>query len=186
MTWPALKRSYSPGEFMVYVDALSPSSLQWAKRIVVHNTWNPTQALHVPGRDTRADVTLQGLENYYRNPPPKGQGWSGGPHLFVDRGAIWTFNPLTDPGVHSPSWNADSWGVETFGDWDLEEVPADLLETLVSALATLHRAANLDPAALLFHFEDPLTTHKHCPGKNLDKADLIRRIQTRLSPIVQP
>jgi len=169
-------RSFTAAAFAEYVGELSFPD--WAPSfVVVHNTYSPTLANwhDVPGASR-----MRGLENYYRDI----QKWSAGPHLFVAADFIWAFTPLITPGVHSPSWNANSWGVETTGDWDTETPPPALMENLVSALAALHEAAGIDPATLRFHREDPLTTHKHCPGANLDKADLIGRIQTRLSPLV--
>jgi len=53
-------------------------------------------------------------------------------------------------------------------------------ENTVAALATLHAWIGLDPCTLRFHKEDPKTTHRECPGKNVDKNDLIRRVQERL------
>jgi len=49
----------------------------------------------------------------------------------------------------------------------------------VFALATLHTALSLDPQTLRFHKEDPRTTHD-CPGKNVDKANMIARIEAAM------
>ena len=128
--------------------------------VVLHNTQVPRLAdwHSVPG-----DQRMRGLERYYRDQ----LGWSGGPHLFVADDQIWLFTPLTMPGVHSPSWNAISWGVEVVGDYDQEALPAPVRANVVSALATLHAAAGLDPQSLRLHKQDPKTTHTFCPGHNL-------------------
>jgi hypothetical protein len=51
----------------------------------------------------------------------------------------------------------------------------------VSALATLHALAGLDPAALRLHREDPKTTHRGCPGAKVSKADVIGRVQEEMA-----
>src|SRR5712692_11270909 len=43
------------------------------------------------------------------------------PHLFVADDLIWVFTPLTVSGVHSPSWNSITWGVEMVGNFDTED-----------------------------------------------------------------
>jgi hypothetical protein len=48
-------------------------------------------------------------------------------------------------------------------------------------LTSLHTLVGLDPHSLHFHKEDPATTHKDCPGRNVDKADIIQAIVSRLS-----
>ena len=72
--------------------------------VVLHNTAAPklSQWHSVSGQQRMAD-----LENFYKNQ----QHWSAGPHLFVADDLIWVFTPLNTPGVHSPSWNAISWGL---------------------------------------------------------------------------
>lgn len=54
-------------------------------------------------------------------------------------------------------------------------------ENAVDALAILHRWRGLDPTTLRFHKEDPKTTHKECPGKHVDKRDMIDRITARMA-----
>ena len=49
----------------------------------------------------------------------------------------------------------------------------------VFALATLHTALSLDPEELRFHKEDKKTTHD-CPGANVDKDDMIARIEAAM------
>lgn len=61
---------------------------------------------------------MQNLQSYYRDT----MKWSGGPHLFVADDLVWAFTPLTVPGVHSPSWNNVSWGVELVGDYSTEQI----------------------------------------------------------------
>jgi hypothetical protein len=140
--------------------------------IVVHNTAEPTFAEwhHVSG-----DARMHALANYYRYD----QKWSAGPHLFVADDLIWTFTPLNVPGVHSPSWNAISWGVELVGDYSVEPFGDDVKANGLAALASLHRLAGWTEPRIRLHKEDPKTTH-NCPGRNVVKAELEAGIQTLL------
>ena len=142
--------------------------------VVLHNTFIPrfSEWHSVPGAQR-----MKGLEHFYRDI----QGWSAGPHLFVADDLIWAFTPLNTSGVHSPSWNAISWGVELVGDYATEQLPPALQENAVTALAVLHAAVGLDPNSLRLHKEDPKTTHKGCPGANIVKADVIQWITDRMA-----
>jgi hypothetical protein len=51
----------------------------------------------------------------------------------------------------------------------------------VTALAGLQALAGLNPNSLHLHREDPLTTHKQCPGDNVVKADLIQQIADQMA-----
>jgi hypothetical protein len=164
-------KGFNADDFATYVAGLSFDA--WRPSFVVlHNTAVPTFAQwHSVSGDTR----MQGLQGYYRDT----QKWSGGPHLFVADDLIWVFTPLTVPGVHSPSWNAISWGVELVGDYATEQICAPLKANAISALATLHGALGIDPSTLRLHREDPLTTHI-CPGSSISKADFISNVTTAL------
>jgi len=142
--------------------------------IVLHNTFIPklSEWHSVPGAQR-----MKALEHFYRDI----QKWSAGPHLFVADDLIWAFTPLNVSGVHSPSWNTISWGVELVGDYSVEQLSPALKENAVSALAALHSNIGLDPNSLRLHKEDPKTTHKGCPGTNIVKAEVIQWIVERLS-----
>ncbi len=166
-------RGFRPQDFRNYVATLSFSD--WRPQfVVVHNTSAPrlSEWHSHPGEER-----MRNLESYYRD----NQRWSAGPHLFIADDLIWVFTPLTTSGVHSPSWNGVSWGVEMVGEYDDEPFNPGVRENTVDALAVLHAWRGIDPASLHFHKEDPKTTHKDCPGKNVDKADLIARIHTRMA-----
>jgi hypothetical protein len=57
----------------------------------------------------------------------------------------------------------------------VEGLSEQVRDNTVSALATLHGLLGLDPSTLRLHKEDLRTTHD-CPGRNVDKADIIQRI----------
>lgn len=166
-------RGFTAAEFEDYVRTLTFGA--WRPQFtVVHNTGDPRfdEWHSVPGARR-----MRGLESYYRDD----MKWSGGPHLFVADDLIWAFTPLTVPGVHSPSWNSISWGVEIVGDYDHEELRPDVWQNVVSALSTLHMAAGLNPDSLRLHKEDPRTTHSYCPGVRIVKQTLIDAIHANVT-----
>jgi hypothetical protein len=166
-------RGFRPQEFKDYVGTLSFSD--WRPQFVVlHNTSEPRLS---QWHSTPGETRMANLEDYYKNQ----QGWSAGPHLFVADDLIWVFTPLTTSGVHSPSWNGLTWGVEMVGEYEEEPFGPAVRENTVDALAILHAWRGIDPQTLRFHKEDPKTTHKECPGKNVDKADMIQRVENRMA-----
>lgn len=120
---------------------------------------------------------MKNFENYYKNQ----LHWSAGPHLFVAPDKIWVFTPLTTSGVHSPSWNNVSWGVEMVGDYETDPLDSSVFSNTVLALSSLSKLASLPPSSLRFHKEDPLTTHITCPGKNVIKDEVISAMTQKLA-----
>lgn len=191
MTWKGIVgRSFtSPADFSAYVDTLH-FGLWRPQFVVVHNTSEPDLATYaghfnrpVPISDEQWMLNLQG---YYRDT----EKWSGGPHLFVTPRSICAFTPLTMPGTHSPSWNSISWGVETVGEFEREPFSGTVRSNLVAALGILHAKAGLSllpyqlgVRGLHLHKEDPNTTHKSCPGKNLIKAELVEETQAFINAL---
>jgi hypothetical protein len=184
MTWPAVKKSFKQEQFRSYVEALAPS--RWRPSLIVwHNTAAPTLAQwhETAGKDVAAgrvpgSSRIDSLESYFRND----RGWSGCPHLFVADDLIWAMNPLTAPGVHSPSWNSISIGIEMVADFDREDDDSGaglmVRQNTVFATAVLCSAFGLDPhVAIKLHKEDPKTTHA-CPGEDFarDKAAAIAEV----------
>jgi hypothetical protein len=174
-TWKGIVgKGFTPTDFERYV-----SSLQfgvWRPQFVVlHNTASPrlSQWHSVPGIQR-----MKNLEDFYKN----NQQWSAGPHLFIADDLIWAFTPLTTSGVHSPSWNSISWGVEMVGDYNVEPFSPLVQNNAVAALTTLHTVLGLDPQTLRLHKEDPKTTHD-CPGKHVNKADMINRILSQITDL---
>jgi hypothetical protein len=166
-------RGFRAAEFKDYVATLRFTD--WRPQFaVVHNTSAPrlSQWHSHPG-----EVRMRNLESYYRDD----QRWSAGPHLFVADDLIWVFTPLTTSGTHSPSWNGVAWGVELVGEYDEEPFNPAVRENAVDALAALYACRGLDPETIRFHKEDPGTTHTNCPGKNVNKADLIARVKERMN-----
>jgi len=172
-------RGYTTGYFDNYVRTITLNA--WHPQFVVlHNTGAPmlSQWHQVTG-----EQRMLNLEAYYRNQ----QKWHAGPHIFVADDLIWAFTPLTVPGIHSPSWNHLSWGVELVGNYEIEPLGDAVRENAIAALASLHRLGAIDPQTLRLHREDPLTSHA-CPGKNVVavKADIIAAVVAALVPSFAP
>ena len=141
--------------------------------IVLHNTGAPTLAQRPHGLTRRH---IENLADFYG----RVQHWHAGPHWFVDQNGCWAFSPLSAPGVHSPSWNGRSWGVEMLGDYDREDFDAGpgarVAANAVFLLAALSERAGLDSHTLRLHREDPKTSHKDCPGRAVSAAAVIARV----------
>lgn len=177
MTWKGIVgRSFTVDTFEEYVREKVAPRLVWKPDFVVlHNTMIPRLD---QWHDVSGDRRMIGLESYYRDD----QQWSGGPHLFIADDFIWAFTPLWVPGVHSPTWNNISWGVEVVGDYDKEELPQAVFANIIGALATLHVTLdNLPANTLHFHKEDPATTHRGCPGQNIVKQEIVDALHAALN-----
>jgi N-acetylmuramoyl-L-alanine amidase len=173
MVWKEIVgKRFTGMEFETYVSQLVFG--RWRPEfVVVHNTSVPSIEQRPHGF---TEAHMQGLVKYYRDE----QGWSGGPHAFVDQNGIWVFTPLTGSGVHSPSWNHNSWGIETLGDYATEAFEDPIKENLLGCLTALHQVMSLSPGSLKLHKEDQATTHKGCPGVNLRKDLLVAELTARL------
>lgn len=182
-------RKFTHSEFKTYLDSLKITP--WAKFVVVHNTSSPDIALYNTWQARQGrfanwtpEQWLHNLASYY-----SGMGWSGGPHLFIPPtpDTILVLNSLLVHGVHTPSWNSFSFGVETVGEFEREAFTDPTKDNLVTALAMLHTKMGFDPSnyqlgvkGLHFHKEDHATTHKTCPGKNMVKADLVHNVMVAM------
>jgi hypothetical protein len=171
-TWKGIVgKGFTAADFADYAPTVEFTA--WRPQFVVlHNTAIPRFSdWHAIAGQQR----MRNLETFYRDQ----QHWSAGPHLFVADDLIWVFTPLNTPGVHSPSWNAISWGVELVGDYSVEPLGDGVRQNAVSALATLHALAGIDPATLRLHKEDPKTTHV-CPGSKISKIDFTAWVTAEL------
>lgn len=173
MAWPAIKEGFTQDEFRTYVSKLRWDG--WRPSLVVwHNTAAPSLRQWIATAETdklngRApgSTRIQNLESFFKD----NNGWSGCPHLFVANDLIWVMNPLTAPGVHSPSWNHISWGIEMIGDFANEDPDSGeglrVKLNTIYATAVLCEAVGIDPATQIrLHKEDRRTTH-NCPGSRI-------------------
>lgn len=181
MAWRGIvNRAFTAENVGEYLRDIPPPL--WVQFIVVHNTGAPSLKTYRGYKNRANPVTdtqwLKNLEKYYRDQ----QRWKAGPHWFVTPNAkgLLAFTPSTVPGTHTPSWNSKSIGVEVVGDFDAEAFGPDTKRNLVALLAALHSWLGLSPTTLRFHKEDRATTHKNCPGRNINKAELIELVQEKM------
>lgn len=169
---PIVGLSFNPAQFDAYCH-----SIQWTawrpSFIVLHNTATPNLGQRPNG------FTQKHMENFvafYRDQ----QGWSAGPHLFIDDRKIWAFTPLNMSGIHSPSWNKTALGIEMLGNYAVDSFKTGrglgVRQNAVAAMATLCAVLGFDPATIKLHKEDTQTTH-NCPGKNVIKAEVVSEVQ---------
>ncbi|MFL6246682.1 MAG: peptidoglycan recognition family protein [Thermoanaerobaculia bacterium] len=167
-------KSFTTAEFDAYCH-----TLQWTawrpSFLVLHNTAAPSLKQRPKGFTKQH---MLNLEAFFR------EKWNAGPHLFIDDRKIWVFTPLTVSGVHSPSWNKISLGIEMLGDYEKESFTVargrKVRTNTIAALATLSAILGFDPVTLRIHREDPLTDHA-CPGKNVRKLEVIQEVQTLMA-----
>lgn len=165
-----IKKGFTKEEFTAYLEKEVKAKMKAWKPIGVtlHNTWAPTLA-NWPGVVKGKKISVeQRLENTKAGYVAK--GWRAGPHLFVDPDKIWAFTPLWERGLHSPSYNSTHWGLELAGNFDVEQLPDSQRENALHAIRELYRVIlgyKASATTFRFHGEDPRTTHKACPGKNV-------------------
>ena len=184
MAWAGIvNRAFTAETVGPYLRTLKRPS--FVKFVVVHNTGAPSLKTY-RGYANRANPIsdaqwLRNLEGYYRDQ----QKWSAGPHWFVTPNpvGILAFTPSTVRGTHSPSWNAESLGVEMVGDFQSESFDAGVQRNVIALLAELHIWLDISPDTIRFHREDVNTTHKDCPGKNVVKSALIAAVKAKVAQI---
>ena len=184
MAWAGIiNRAFTADTIGAYLHSLPrPSFVQF---VVVHNTGAPSLATYRGYANRKNPISdaqwLRNLEGYYRDK----QKWKAGPHWFVtpNEAGILAFTPSTSPGTHSPSWNSRSLGVEMVGNYQSEPFEVGVRRNTIALLAELHIWLDLDPGTIRFHREDAKTTHKDCPGKNVNKTQLIADVRTKMAEI---
>lgn len=178
-------KSFSPAAFADYVKTLALGSAGWKPEFVVrHNTGSPTLAMRPDGLTHQH---ILNLKSYYET-----LGWHAGPHAFVDDKQIWVFSSLLHPGVHTPSWNHVSFGVEQLGEFGSEDYAGGrglaVQKNAVAAIAVLSHYAGLDSHSMRDHREDPETTHKDCPGSSCHdhKAAFMDAVHQYIAGVLLP
>lgn len=152
---------------------------------VLHNTSVPDvktwKGWIAAGKPTM-EQWIRNLASYYA-----GLGWNSMPHAFVlPDGRIGLGAPFNVRGTHTPSWNSISIGIETLGEFESDvwaNTPTE--QAAVAVFGELCNKLDWQPDGYLrgvrgihFHKEDPNTTHKTCPGKNVDKARFVGMVAT--------
>lgn len=165
---------FTANAFSQYIPALRFRNWQ-PQFVVIHHTVTPNfEQWHKTTGSKRlsAFANFLGIQN----------GWNSGPHLFVADDSIWVFNELEKPGIHSPSWNKISMGIELVGDFSTESVNPLVEQNAVEAVAAIFKKLKMVPntSTIRFHSEDPKSPGKACPGRNFNKADFIAKVNNAL------
>ena len=164
MGFEIVGRVFDAEAFKEYIETVN---LNWISSVTVHHTASPNLAQRPKG------WTIQHMRNiadYYKN----GLGWSSGPHLFTDEDQIFGMSSLWKPGVHARSFNRNSIGIETLGDYDNEDPKSgrglECWHTTAQATAIILEKRGLEPSnsTVKFHRNDPQTS-KTCPGRLVEK-----------------
>lgn len=202
MTWkPIVNKAFTEKDFNDYViDTVRTSIVKngWRPRgVIIHNTDRPRLSEWpgvVNGKPISEAQRLRNIEHGYI----ADNGWSAGPHWFISPTSILAFTPAWLSGVHSPSFNASWWGLELVGNMDIEAFPPSEHKLAVHCIACLFSTMGMEPSAVRrdagggflgtigFHRDDPRTTHRACPGKNIGSKDdwvkAVRAEMRRLHP----
>jgi hypothetical protein len=185
MSIPFIGRRYTTAGFDAYVKGMNPQNAAWwGKYPVLHHTASPSLAMRPDGL---TDQHLENLLDYYQNK----LGWSGAPHLFVDdrTDGIIVFQRLDRRGVHAKSFNADGWGIEMLGDFDVEDPTTGrglkVVTNACHAAKTLLAANGSRADALKFHRDD-LKTDKSCPGTKINKSKIMQMVASLTLPQSRP
>lgn len=168
MTIKPVKKAFTPWEFQVYCKDFAKIQRSWKPSgVVLHNTAIPNLAKVQSYLDKSQWTFPQLIDNWWVRYIKL--GWPSGPHLFVMPDKIWLATPLDVRGTHSPSFNKDYWGIEVVGDFSTEVMSKEHRLTTLSAIKSLYSILGTKPTdkSFRFHGEDPRTSHKGCPGKNI-------------------
>jgi hypothetical protein len=171
--------------FLAYLDSIKFGAWKPAY-VVVHHTGAPTLKNWQDWQTRKSPVSdaqwLKNLAAYYGNDLK----WSCGPHFFFTPNNFCVLSPPERRGIHAASFNANSWGVEMVGNFDIETWGGAHRSKYIEGLACLHMATGLalDPyvrgkSGLHFHRDDPLTS-KTCPGKNVVKGQMIAEVKAAM------
>jgi len=179
MTWRGRDEALqlnSIEEFRTYLRGLDYVNGWRPSGIVQHNTASPTLEQWWSG-STSPEQRMENLISYYRDD----QGWSAGPHAFVDGQSYWVLTDFNVSGVHSPSWNGTRLGIEMVGDYDSESdeegMGAKVLDMTAALFGECCAFFGWEPnnETIKQHKEDPATDHD-CPGANVVKSEFINDV----------
>lgn len=154
-------------------------NLGWADSVTLHHTGSPDLS------NRREGLILQHIRNiqfYYE----KRNGWSRGPHLFVDDVDVNGMSPLTERGIHAVSFNSHSIGVEVLGNYDEEDPKSGrglkcwIMAAKTTAILLKRMGLEANEKTILFHRDDP-KTRKSCPGDKVEKAWVISLVRAAMA-----
>ncbi len=172
MGYENVGRVWTPAELKQYLGTLDKPA--WATSITFHHTGVPSLEQRPRGF---LPNHMTNLQNYYQVT----NGWSAGPHLFIDEDQCWGMSDFRQHGVHAKSFNSSSIGIEVLGNYDVESPNTGRGQQCWSIAAAAGKALldwlGLQPSVLTvnFHRDDPKTT-KTCPGTLVDKNWVIEQM----------
>ncbi|MDX2066368.1 MAG: peptidoglycan recognition family protein [Fimbriimonadaceae bacterium] len=181
---PFVGRRFTPETFTEYLKTIRFKGTFVPQFVTLHHTGAPSLAQRPTGFEPQH---LTNLLHYYQNQ----LGWSGAPHFFIDdrSDGIIVFQDLTKRGVHAASFNRISWGIEMLGNFDMEPFHtgrgAKVRDLSMQTLAICCKHLGVTADSIRFHRDDPQTS-KSCPGRGVDKADVVRRVSTLLAAPTPP
>lgn len=191
MAFLAQARRFTPAEFSSHFNALDFDHASWAPKLfVLHNTDQPNLRQWLDPH-TSPEQRLVNLRAYY-----KGLNWHSGPHWFIGPDAIWEFcDPLHD-GVHCSCANHVAFGCEMVGDYATEDFASgpggQVRDNAVHVVATVFKRFGWQPDPLVL-WQRGLAFHKHCardhhdcPGRNVDRADMVARVVAAMAVDTSP
>lgn len=172
MGYQIVGKKWTAEQFEKYIQTVK---LGWANSVTVHHTASPSLAQRPQGW---LSSHLSNLKHFYQ----RVLKWSRGPHLFTDEDEIWGMSSLWERGVHAVSFNKDSIGIETLGNYDTEDPTSgrglQCWTMTAAATAIILKRMGREPNenTVKFHRDDPRTS-KTCPGRKVQKRwflDLVR------------
>lgn len=185
MTFLATAIFLKPDEIAPYINGLKWTTWR-PKFLTVHNTGVPTLKTWMDPAHT-ARQRIEGQRHYERDI----LRWHSGPHVFMAPDGAWILCDPTQDGVSVSCWNHQTFAIEMIGDYEIESfsdgLGAKVRDNTVILAAALHNKLGWDPAdyeigvkGLHFHKECLRDKHR-CPGKNVDKGDVIARIVAEMA-----
>lgn len=172
MAFENVGKVWTPASLAEYLqDRKKPD---WVDSITMHHTAEPSLAQRLNGLTVQH---IRNIQDFYSRPKSQGgQGWSSGPHLFIDEDEIFGMCDFRAKGIHAASFNSRSLGIEVLGYYDTgKEDPKTGrgLRCWTNAAATVRvlldwLGLQKSATTILFHRDDPKTS-KSCPGTAVTK-----------------
>ena len=196
MTYLASPRHYAPINFVRFVNGLNWTKGWVPKFPTLHNTAAPSLKQYLAYGATAKERWGSNLNHYYQ-----GKGWHSGVHLVCCPDYIWNLCDLEQDGISVSCWNHLTIGIEMIGDFATEDFTtgpgAKVRDNAVAALAALCNKFGWHPDPLVIgskglHFHHMCAADHHdCPGKHVDRADIVKRVLAEMArqktpPLLKP
>jgi len=176
MGFELVGKKWSAETFAEYLQSVN---LSWANSVTVHHTASPNLAQRPNGLTT---THIGNIESYYKIE----KEWDAGPHLFTSDNSILGMSSLWRRGIHAKSFNANSIGIETLGDYDNHDDPLTGRGLACWTMTAKATAIILDKMQLpvsirtvKFHRDDPKTS-KTCPGLRVSKEWFLQLVEANM------